>query len=1059
MGLVKPNFFGRSKTTLYAGNRFYVQRKSPLSQNYEDNGSVPNVIMTSYAPPDLSFPSVALVDNFNRTENPNSGGGNWITGLDGGAPNAFKANGTTLVNVDGTAYASQYYNKLFTNPELQVKANDGANYVYFGVQPASLGGIVQGYFLLGWSQGGLSTIDLYVHDVGLQVVIASYPAFLNTGDLIGIRRLATKIQAFLNGVQILEVENTYWTGPGYVGLSTDTATLTNGFDDFYVGEYNPAIEYAQYTDPSTISSVLFTPSGPDVYAPGAVIYTDSATDSLLLTPSSTDIVQDVDSATNYLSLTPSAADIELDVDATTARVTFTPGPLIFGPNVPILYSGTATENPISDGGKWDSPVEVGDGVLKSDGTSFYGAVAATFSSAFRTDQYWANGEVRVDSPQGAGTAHYLGLRVPIATLGGMFNGYWLQWPEDVGERFDIYKYVAGTPTSLGTFDIPHNINGGEPIFFGANGTSLYVRVEENYLGSVTDSTFSNAGRVGIATDRTAAVGFKNFGAGALNDITGYIDTSPPNILLTPSGPDVYTASGTTYTDSATDSLLLTPSAAETEQAVDSQTATLSLIPSSTETAQYVDQNTEPLKLTPSSTDVAAFVDSNTDVVTLTPFMTFEEHTTFDSNTDTILLIPSSSDIAAYVDTNTSTTSLISSGTEVAAYVDQNTPRATISPSGTDISAFVDANTGINNLVPSSSDLASTIDSNTGQVTISTSALDVAVYIDQNTGIVLFTPTMTAEDHTTYDATTGIIIGTPSGVDISVFLDSGTSTVSLIGSAADSATFIDSSTAKLVFTTTFTELAAYVDSSTGLVIFVPSSSDIAVYIDSSTGLVLLSPTGIEGAVVDANTGLIISTGSSTDIAAYVDSNNAISVITPSSSDSLVPSIQDSGTGVTSLTPSSIDIAAYVDASTGVIVSTPVGSEISGDVDSNTSNVLINPSSSDIAIFVDANSSLVTSTPSSSDAATYVETSTPVVGLKPSGADIAAFVDTTIGLIRFTGGDIADAAEVYTRITASALEGEFIAILLMGHAWRHWVVQEWKQFSSVEYPQFTVEATKG
>lgn len=298
---------------------------------------------------------MAVLDNFNRTEDPLSQGGNWST-LQNNGP--LKADGTKcLRGTTGFTYGFMAYTGIAaaTVPvqvAVTLKAITPGDHVFIGwVDSPGSSAFQDGYYvalvfgtsiLLRKRVGGPVDTDIAtMADPGLAV-----------NDVIGLEITSSGVFVYRNGVQILNSNDTSNSGvSGYRCLAI--SGTVNAVDDFsdsitIAGFTDSATEYLDLqpsgtelgpvSDAATVRLSL-TPSGSEIKVyddtgtvvifkvgsgTDAQVFADSVTAYLDLQPSTSDIGPFGDIATEYLDLVPSGVSIGPSTDLATIPVRFTP---------------------------------------------------------------------------------------------------------------------------------------------------------------------------------------------------------------------------------------------------------------------------------------------------------------------------------------------------------------------------------------------------------------------------------------------------------------------------------------------------------------------------------------------------------------------------------------------------------------------------------------------------------------------------------------------------------------------------------------------------------------
>lgn len=173
----------------------------------------------------------------------------------------------------------------------------------------------------------------------------------------------------------------------------------------------------------------------------------------------------------------------------------------------------ANENPLSGGGNWTSVVEQTDsGGLQLSSN----VVAKTGSGTTWSESYWnaasfgPNTEItaKINSIS-ASDAFGLWVRLTNPGLSTM-NGYLADFDFNNG-NLTLYRCVSGAFTQLAASTGISTYSAGDIIGFSAIGTTLTATRNGSTIKTLTDSTITGAGKVGL--------GINNHGSGTLDDFS------------------------------------------------------------------------------------------------------------------------------------------------------------------------------------------------------------------------------------------------------------------------------------------------------------------------------------------------------------------------------------------------------------------------------------------------------------------------------------------------------------------------------------------------------------
>lgn len=193
----------------------------------------------------MAFPTTAVLDNFNRTENPLSDGGRWATSAGPFADSVLKANGSQALSTVATGtYSGSAWNTAFALPVevyVDVPTAPGAGNwidIYWIQNPTAAS--TSGYRV------SMQTTRLVIerYDNGNQVVLLNDNSFtMASGDSLGMSiSLAGLITAWHKtggswSSPDSTTDTTYVGGGGYIAIDTNDSTTL--FDNFGGGFSGP----------------------------------------------------------------------------------------------------------------------------------------------------------------------------------------------------------------------------------------------------------------------------------------------------------------------------------------------------------------------------------------------------------------------------------------------------------------------------------------------------------------------------------------------------------------------------------------------------------------------------------------------------------------------------------------------------------------------------------------------------------------------------------------------------------------------------------------------------
>lgn len=180
------------------------------------------------------LPALAVVDNFNRTENPLSDAGKWtaLTGVhDGG-----KTNGTAFTSVVGFFQSGSYWNVApQPNPAVlwtiaKLPGAEGLGSLWGCVQAGAQSG-----YRLRWQEtavAGVFTVKLERWVAGVPTILQTVTVTFAAGDKLALTVRDGVLRGWRNGIVVVTAADATYT-TGYVGIE---AALGGEYDDFAFGE-------------------------------------------------------------------------------------------------------------------------------------------------------------------------------------------------------------------------------------------------------------------------------------------------------------------------------------------------------------------------------------------------------------------------------------------------------------------------------------------------------------------------------------------------------------------------------------------------------------------------------------------------------------------------------------------------------------------------------------------------------------------------------------------------------------------------------------------------------
>jgi hypothetical protein len=184
------------------------------------------------------FPATPILDNFNRAdENPLAGG--WRTGvLQGSVSFNLKLVSNQVLSTSPAAPGDKAWDTTFTADQesyttvasVDVGANNAA-FAFVRVANPGVVGSTSGYYAV-FARSGLTRVYEFHSGGGAGSLLFSggSGSTLLAGDVVGLRMVGTKMQAFWNGVVVLSGDDLTYSAGGYIGAGvagSDYAALSN----------------------------------------------------------------------------------------------------------------------------------------------------------------------------------------------------------------------------------------------------------------------------------------------------------------------------------------------------------------------------------------------------------------------------------------------------------------------------------------------------------------------------------------------------------------------------------------------------------------------------------------------------------------------------------------------------------------------------------------------------------------------------------------------------------------------------------------------------------------
>lgn len=192
----------------------------------------------------------------------------------------------------------------------------------------------------------------------------------------------------------------------------------------------------------------------------------------------------------------------------------------------VLDAFGRTENPLSDGGKWSSPIWSGDSPCQANGSAC--VRTANFSESYRSDQtYGADCEAFFTVTTIGDTTPYCYVFARLKDEDSGFDGYHIAFKASDADEVKLFRDDNESGTQLGAAITQTHAN-GDKIGIECIGSTIKAFFDDGgagwgEIGSRTDSTYGAAGHVGVAFGRDNWV-IDDFGGGTV---------VPADITVTP----------------------------------------------------------------------------------------------------------------------------------------------------------------------------------------------------------------------------------------------------------------------------------------------------------------------------------------------------------------------------------------------------------------------------------------------------------------------------------------------------------------------------------------------
>lgn len=184
----------------------------------------------------------------------------------------------------------------------------------------------------------------------------------------------------------------------------------------------------------------------------------------------------------------------------------------------------SNEDPLSDGGKWSGPIFTGDDDMKLVSSVALQSGTASFGDGYRNDQNYGpivDCYATVGTKPGTDGGLVLYYRI-TGEGGGSADGYGVDMYVQSGtDVLGLIRFDNDVSTVVGTIATVEFAAGDS---FGVRcGGSFHLGYRKpsggswTYLGQLTDSTYSAAGKVGIGTEGTLTGTIDDFGAGTTSE--------------------------------------------------------------------------------------------------------------------------------------------------------------------------------------------------------------------------------------------------------------------------------------------------------------------------------------------------------------------------------------------------------------------------------------------------------------------------------------------------------------------------------------------------------------
>jgi hypothetical protein len=507
-------------------------------------------------------------------------------------------------------------------------------------------------------------------------------------------------------------------------------------------------------------------------------------------------------------------------------------------------------------------------------------------------------------------------------------------------------FMGATNSPQTTTDTGMDSGGGITIGAAASSTSeqsIWIGDANGVTTSISNSyaqqgyLYRNYTPSATAPTATGAISLNSFDADGFTLSQDIAESSATNFAWwLAMGSTPVAGSGTTYTETPSDTIV----------SADSSSVSRSQVSSVSDTVVSVDAVTSALTILASISDTATTVDSLSNTQVMVAAVS-DTAVSVDSSTATRPINDSASDTATSVDSSTATQNQVSTVSDTGIIADSLFNTQVMVVAASDTATTVDTQASAQAMLAAISDTATTVDTSSVSRSQVESLVDIGVSADSSTAT---------------RSNSEILTDTATTVD--------TSSVSrvLISSVSDTGIIADSLTTTETMSLTVADVATSADSQASIQNQVSSVSDTVISSDSSiaAGTINLAVSDVATSS-DSLTTTGVLTATVSDTAIVTDSQAAIAVLPATASDTATSS--DSSTVSRDLFSSVSDTATTVDsasAGVGVMVTDTVVSS-----DSSSSTSVMTAAVTDTVTSADSQTSSQTMVVSKQDTATTVD----------------------------------------------------------------------------------------